>query len=171
MAMALAKQIFGAVKFSRMTDLVKKSFSRMKQGRQAVTDKYMKFTNIRRQTKKAGMDESIANMSIQKTVKEIIAESPVQRANYGIAKTLFGLGKGITVPMVKGMAKPMGWAVRTAVRHPIIAGASIGAMHDVGKHVASTAQERTLHMKHPGMKPNHLSTDGLTLGLSRLRHR
>ena len=62
--------------------------------------------------------------------------------------------------------------MREAVKHPFVAGAMVGGTYGVVKEMASISMERANNYnRQKGMPANNLSTDGLTLSLSKLRHR
>jgi len=152
-------------------DRVKGLLSRLISGTGKATSK---FKSSIRETSRA-MDEKIKSMPFDKVIKETMKPYPIK---YKSLSRMFNVGKasagavwGSTKFITAAPRMAVGMAVKTAIRHPIIAGASLGAISGIGKHVATTAEEKLMHSKSPGMRPNHLGTDGLTLSLSRTRHR
>jgi hypothetical protein len=110
--------------------------------------------------------------SIQQAVKKTIQEQKIANTTYRAAKKIYHVKDTRAGRFAGGLiTTPFTWAIRGAVRHPLIAGGILGATHGVGSHLANLAEERTAGMQKPGMSSNHLGTDGLTLSLSRLRHR
>lgn len=70
-----------------------------------------------------------------------------------------------------GMMKPFIGAAKVALKHPFATGIPLGMATGAARHIVNQADQRTQHLREQGMDPNNLGTDGLTLSLSRLRHR
>ncbi|HLD91509.1 MAG TPA: hypothetical protein VI911_10975 [Patescibacteria group bacterium] len=58
------------------------------------------------------------------------------------------------------------------VPHALTLGAlGTGVAYGAGRAIINRSNERTMNMANKGMSPNNLGTDGLTLALSKRRHR
>lgn len=128
------------------------------------TKKAVRETRRRANTYRDGglpLDESLL-----KTAKQVKMDKVAGRVKKIYHTKSGALGRGA---LAAGRA--VAFPVKFAVNNPIKTGVGLGMIHGVGSHIASLADQRTMQYKKPGMKHNQLGTDGLTLSLSRMRHR
>ncbi len=82
---------------------------------------------------------------------------------WGTGKFIWGLGRGLTA-VPRGIGSAM-------VHYPVPFGIAAGGFAGMARHLSSVSEQRTQNIASKRMPANNLGTDGLTLSLSRCRHK
>ena len=172
------KNLFNIVKNQFKT--TKRAFEMGKKYASRARDKFRKTVHgVHNSTKRGPIVEPISEgADFIKKVKHAIGSTPAGRFTQKVYDARNGrLFKGMKTTMkVAGFPAKVGvkgamMGINVIARNPIKIAAAAGVGYGAYRGIQD-ANMRTQHLKGPrSMAPNHLGTDGLTLSLSKIRHR
>lgn len=116
--------------------------------------------------KDAAVNGKVATVGLAKNFEKLVSATPGGKAFHAGRREMGPLGQVVRVPMSKLANAP------AALQYGTVGAALVGGLgYGVVKSSLNRSNERTMQRQQTGMQHNHLGTDGLTLALSKSRHR